>query len=122
MLRLFSFASSTRLRRRRRRIWKNLFYEYYTHTTSNYIKFLIGVNFYGDLHLDISRYCIKMKLKVKIGISSSMGNTLCNPYIQGTTIPCDEYYTHTTSYFVKFLIGINFCGDLHLDASRFCLN
>ena len=34
---------------------KNLFYEYYTHTTSNYIKFLIGVNFYGDVHLDVSR-------------------------------------------------------------------
>ena len=34
---------------------ENLCYEYYTHTTSNYIKFLIGVNFYGDVHLGVSR-------------------------------------------------------------------
>ena len=51
---------------------ENYFYEYYTHTTSNYIKFLIGVNFYGDLHLDVIRCWIKLKLKVKIGISLSM--------------------------------------------------
>ena len=25
------------------------------HTTSNFIKFFIGVNFNGDLHLDVSR-------------------------------------------------------------------
>ena len=30
-------------------------YEYHTHITSSYIEFLIGVNFHGDLHLDVSR-------------------------------------------------------------------
>ena len=50
----------------------NYFYEYLTHITSNYIKFLIGVNFHGDLHFDVSRCCITLKLKVKIGISLSM--------------------------------------------------
>ena len=30
------------------------------------------VNFHGNIHLDVSRYCIKLKLKVKIGISLSM--------------------------------------------------
>ena len=25
------------------------------------------------------------------------------------------YYTHTTSHYIQFLIGGNFCGDLHLD-------
>ena len=49
VLQLLSFASSTRLRRRKR-TWENFFYEYYTH-----ILFLIGVNFYGDRHLHVSR-------------------------------------------------------------------
>ena len=46
------------------------FYEYRTYTSSNYIKFLIGVNLHGNLHLDVIR--IKLKLKVKIGFSLSM--------------------------------------------------
>ena len=46
--------------------------EYCTHITSGSIKFLIGVNFCGDLHLDVSRCCNKLKLKVKIGISLSI--------------------------------------------------
>ena len=29
--------------------------KYHTHTTANHIKFLIGVNFYDDHHLDVSR-------------------------------------------------------------------
>ena len=36
--------------------------------TLSYIEFLIGVNFRGDLHLDVN----KLKLKVKIGIFLSM--------------------------------------------------
>ena len=32
-------------------ILENYFYDYCTHITSNYIKFLIWVNFYGILHL-----------------------------------------------------------------------
>ena len=54
MLWLLSFASSTRLRRKRRTwtIDENYFYEHRTHTSSNYIKFLIGVIFHGDLHFD----------------------------------------------------------------------
>ena len=33
------------------------------------------------------------ELKVKTGISLSMENPLCNPYIQGTTVPCDNGQT-----------------------------
>ena len=43
--------------KKKKKKMKNLVYEYYTHATctSDYIKFLIGVNFCGDLHLDVSR-------------------------------------------------------------------
>ena len=34
---------------------KNIAILYHTHITSSYIEFLIGVNFHGDLHLDVSR-------------------------------------------------------------------
>ena len=44
-----------------------------------------------------------------------IGNTLCNPY----NIVMNNIITHIHHI---FLIGVNFCGDLHLDASRFCLN
>ena len=58
MLWLLSFASSTGLRRRRIKE-KNMGTidkkKYHTHTTANHIKFLIGVNFYDDHHLDVSR-------------------------------------------------------------------
>ena len=51
---------------------KIFFCMYYTHNTSNYFKFVIGVNFDGGLHLDVSRCLSKLKVKVKIGISLSM--------------------------------------------------
>ena len=37
------------------RFCENYFYEYFTHTASNYIEIFAGVNFYGDLHLDVIR-------------------------------------------------------------------
>ena len=70
--------------------------------TSSYIKFLIRVNFDGDLHLDVSRCQIKLTLKVKTEISLSMveqRNTLCNPYIQGTTyVACANRINEKTLY------------------------
>jgi hypothetical protein len=49
----------TRRRRRRKRrtlrFCENYIYEYLTHTASNYIEIFVGVNFYGDLHLDVIR-------------------------------------------------------------------
>ena len=36
-------------------LWKKAFWVCYTHNTSNYFKFLIGVNFDGGLHRDVSR-------------------------------------------------------------------
>ena len=32
---------------------QNNFYEYLTHTASNYIEIFVGINFYGDLHLHV---------------------------------------------------------------------
>ena len=55
VVQLLSFASSTRLRRRRLRFCENYIYEYHTHTASNDIEIFVGVNFYGDIHLDDSR-------------------------------------------------------------------
>ena len=55
---VIEFRFFNRIKKKKKKKMKNLenlCYEYYTHTTSNYIKFLIGVNFYGDLHLDVSR-------------------------------------------------------------------
>ena len=40
---------------RTRRICEKYFHNYYTQTTSDYIKILIGVTFNGDLHLDVER-------------------------------------------------------------------
>ena len=36
-------------------ICENYIYEYLTHAASNYIQIFVGVNFYSDLHLDVSR-------------------------------------------------------------------
>ena len=69
MLRLLSFASSTREEEDKQFVKITFTNIAHIRTTSNYIKFLIGVNFHGDLHLDVRN---KSKLKVKIGISLRM--------------------------------------------------
>ena len=42
-----------RIKKKNKNIAILYIYEYHTHTASNYIKFLIGVNFCGDLYLDV---------------------------------------------------------------------
>ena len=53
----------------------------YTHTTSIFV----GVNFYGLMLVDVETESEKWNF-LKYG---RIGNTLCNPYIQGTVVPCD---------------------------------
>ena len=42
-------------KKKKKNIAENYIYEYLTHTASNYIENFVGVNFYGDLHLDVIR-------------------------------------------------------------------
>ena len=61
---------------------KITFHKSCTHNTSNYIKFLIGVNFHGDLHLDVSISCKTESENWNFLKYGRIGKR--NPYIQGT--------------------------------------
>ena len=54
----FRFFNQITKKKKKRRTWtidEKYFYEYLTHTTSNYVEIFVGVKFYGDLHLDVIR-------------------------------------------------------------------
>ena len=52
---VIEFRFFNRIHKKKKNIAILYIYEYHTHITSSYINFLIGVNFRGDLHLDVSR-------------------------------------------------------------------
>ena len=53
---VIEFRFFNRITKKKKKNTQNLcFYEYLTYTASNYIKIFVGVNFYGDLHLDVIR-------------------------------------------------------------------
>ena len=43
----------TKKKKKKKNIVIMYIYEYLTHTASNYIEIFVGVNFCGDLHLDV---------------------------------------------------------------------